>query len=158
MPVTSCDLGSKPDNTVVKNLNELLADEYGLFTKTLNYHWNVTGKNFKSLHVFFEEQYRSLLEMMDEVAERVRYLGARPLGTVVSLEKKMNISESDGKSLSEAEMIEDLLRAHNSIHEEIKNILKVPNLSDEDPGTGDFLGSLLRKHEEMSWMLKSHLQ
>lgn len=143
---------------VVNGLNTLLADEYGLFTKTLNYHWNITGPRFHSLHEFLEGHYRELLDVMDAVAERVRFLGETPLSTVSALKAEMKIPETDGEKLTDIEMLEDLLRANISLQSKIKQLIKTPELSKRDPGTEDFLVGVLRQHEKMSWMLRSHLQ
>ncbi len=141
-------------------LNHLLANEYALFTKTLNYHWSVTGPRFKSLHTFLEGHYESLLAMMDGLAERVRVLGERPIGTVKEMKSVMDIDEMTGKDLSANEMLADLYSTHMNIQESIKGFVKKDNadkIFESDPGTEDHLVGLLQKHEMMSWMIKSHL-
>lgn len=160
--VTASDMSSygnhEKKSQIVNGLNLLLADEYALFTKTLNYHWNITGPRFHSLHSFLEGHYRQLLDIMDDVAERIRYLNETPLGTVRAMEAKMDLTETEGDKLSANEMLEDLLRANTTVHEKIKKILATPELSEQDPGTDDFLVGILRQHEKMSWMLRAHLQ
>ena len=137
-------------------LNGLLANEYPLFTKTLNYHWNVTGPRFHSIHNFLEDQYNTLLAQMDDIAERVRVLGETPLGTVNEMNSKMDLDEKNGKELSSSQMLEDLYLSHMKIHEETRGFLKEMDSAD-DPGTEDFLVGVLKSHQMMSWMLKSHL-
>jgi starvation-inducible DNA-binding protein len=141
----------------VASLNGILADEYALFTKTLNYHWNVTGPRFHSIHKFLEGHYRSLLEVMDGVAERVRILGETPLSTMKSMNEVNQLNEKNGGQMSASEMIDDLYHGHLQLQTEIRNVLEADAPMSTDPGTEDFLISLLQKHEEMSWMLKSHL-
>jgi len=137
-------------------LNQMLSNEFALFTKTLNYHWNVTGPRFHSLHTFLEEQYRGQLEVMDDIAERIRTLGETPYSTVEKLQSAMSVKERNGKNMSSSEMIEDLFTTNLNIQEDIKEKVRKDHFND-DPGTEDFLVGLLQKHEMMSWMLKSHL-
>lgn len=143
--------------TISLALNNLLANEYGLFTKTLNYHWNITGPRFNSLHNFLEGQYKELLSIMDDVAERVRILGETPLSTVKSINQEMDLKEVNGKDLSSSEMINDLFESNMKIQSFIKDTISNESLFKTDPGTEDFLVSLLQKHEMNSWKLKSHL-
>ncbi len=141
-------------------LNHLLANEYALFTKTLNYHWTVTGPRFKSLHTFLEGHYESLLAIMDGLAERVRIIGERPIGTVKEMKSVMDIDEMAGKELNSNEMLADLYSTHMNIQESVKEFLrsdKSEKIFESDPGTEDHLVGLLQKHEMMSWMIKSHL-
>lgn len=157
--VTMSDMDRDFKKRIVTGMNNLLADEYGLFTKTLNYHWNITGPRFHSLHTFLEGQYRELLEVMDDVAERIRFLGERPLGTVKAIESHMQLPEAkdNGDHLSDIGMLQDLLESNNSIHGRIKELLQTHDLGTYDPGTEDFLVGVLRQHEKMAWMLRSHL-
>lgn len=151
------EIRSETQKKNVDFLNHLLATEFGLFTKTLNYHWNVTGPRFHSLHKFLETQYNELLEVMDSVAERVRVLGSTPISTVKGMKKEMDLNERSGKNLSANEMLQDLLDVNVEIIESIKDVVSLEGRFKKDPGTEDFLVGLLKKHEETSWMLKSHL-
>ena len=138
-------------------LNSLLANEFTLFTKTLNYHWNVTGPRFHSLHNFLEEQYHELLEVMDRIAERVRVLDEVPISTVEKMNSCKEIKENNGSSLTSSQMMEDLLQTNLYIQESIKNTVSSNKHLGKDPGTEDFLVGLLQKHEMISWKMKSHL-
>jgi len=138
-------------------LNNLLANEYALFTKTLNYHWNVTGPRFHSMHTFLEGQYKDLLEVMDSVAERVRIVGETPISTINDLKEAMNVNETTGSNFSSNEMLKDLFETNLMIQSSMKEVIKDELLFSNDPGTEDFIVGLLQKHEEMSWMIKSHL-
>lgn len=143
----------------VEFLNILLANEYALFTKTLNFHWNVTGPRFHSLHGFLEEQYRSLLDVMDDVAERVRVLGHRPLSTVREMNNNNDLEEKTSKRVqSSDQMIQELLHDHMLIQEQLRKFLDGDKNLERDFGTEDFLVGLLQKHEMTSWMLKSHIE
>ena len=106
------DIESKDVQEIAEFLNSLLANEYALFTKTLNYHWNVTGPRFHSLHTFLEDQYKQQLEIMDDMAERVRVLGENPIGTVKEMKDFMEMNEKNGKTLSSSEMIYDLFTSN----------------------------------------------
>ncbi len=154
-PIANIDDATAEQITEV--LNDLLANEYALFTKTLNYHWNVTGPRFHSLHKFLGEQYHELLEMMDGLAERVRVLGEVPHSTLKKMTKEMDINEVTGNSLSSSEMLSDLFNSHMMIQSYIKTSITTDKNFEKQPGIEDFLVGLLNKHEMMSWMLKSHL-
>jgi starvation-inducible DNA-binding protein len=156
----SSPMGSKDkskNTSVASVINTVLADEFSLFTKTLNFHWNITGKRFHTLHTFLEEQYRELLEVMDEVAERVRIIGERPLSTVSEMYSATTLNESPGKVPNADHMLSELLKDHLTIQSNIKKALDSEDLFSDDPSTEDFLVGLLGKHEKMSWMLKSHV-
>src|SRR6266542_2174372 len=94
---------------IVKILNALLADEYVLYTKTRNYHWNVVGPQFNDLHKFFEEQYNDLNDIVDDVAERARSLGGNAIGTIVEFLKQARLKEHQSEYPQAREMIANLL-------------------------------------------------
>lgn len=142
---------------IVFSLNSVLANEFALFTKTLNYHWNVSGPRFNSLHTFLGDHYAQLLLIMDEVAERVRVLDARPLSTIKAMSTNMKIRENDDMDLSAEKMLENLSVDHQTIQSQIKEILTNKNAFEADPGSQDFFVSVLRKHEVMNWKLFSHI-
>src|SRR3954453_14935587 len=100
---------------IVDALNNLLSDEFLLYTKTRNYHWNVMGPRFHDLHLFFEKQYEQLDEIMDEVAENARQFGGFALGTVAEYAQTSRLKESPGEHPSEDEMIANLLKDHETI-------------------------------------------
>lgn len=147
-------VAGETSNEVIEGLNHILANEFTLFTKTLNYHWNVTGPRFHSLHEFFEEQYKELLGIMDDVAERVRVLGESPVSTLREMRSDNTIIETPGKFMSADKMINDLLAGHVEVQRQIQNAVELKEI---DVGTEDFLIGLLQTHQKFSWMLKSHL-
>lgn len=144
-------------NEVVHCLNAVLANEYALFTKTLNYHWNITGPRFHSLHTFLEGQYRQLLEIMDEVAERVRVLDERPISTIKGMYSHMEIKDGQEKSPSAETMLQNLMEDHVTIQNQLKEIVSDSKKFASDRGTEDLFVSMLRQHETMGWMLRSHI-
>ena len=149
--------GSQASPKLIEGLNTLLANEYALFTKTLNYHWNVTGPRFHSIHEFLEEHYRTLLEKIDDVAERIREVGSQPCGTMMEFRSKSQVQEHPGVFPEASVMIGELLKDHNLVCGSIRQMLSDETDYSVDHGTEDFLTGLLKEHEEMAWMLKSHL-
>ena len=150
------DLSKDSRHGVIQILNKRLCDEYILFTKTRNYHWNVVGPNFIERHKFFQEQYEEIDEIIDEVAERARTLNGRSLGTLAEFIEHGSIQESPGKYPDESTMISNLLADHEQI---IKSLRADADKCEEyhDMGTNDFLIGVMEKHEKMAWMLRAHL-
>jgi starvation-inducible DNA-binding protein len=148
------DKGRKAVSTV---LAQLLADEVSLYIATRGAHWNVVGPNFGALHGFFEDQYEALDEILDDVAERMRALGALAPASVDVFAKAKSIDDGAGSKPNAAAMIESLLEAHEKI---IRNLRKWNEVADEagDSGTEDFLVGLMEAHEKMAWMLRAHLE
>src|SRR5919201_5650951 len=119
------DIGVKDDarKKVVEILNMRLCDEYVLYTKTRNYHWNVIGPRFSQLHEFFKEQYEALDEMVDDIAERARQLGGKSLGTLDEFVRHSSINEHPGQYPEAQKMIENLLKDQETIIQTLrKNI------------------------------------
>ena len=137
-------------------LNDDLADEYVLLTKTRNYHWNVEDPRFNDLHKFFEEQYELLSAAVDEIAERVRAVGSRTRATLKEFINSSQIRE-DIRSYPNADtMLGNLLSDHETIIKTLrKNINECQELYDE--GTANFLTDKMEQHEKMAWMLRSFL-
>lgn len=152
------DLSEEQRGGVVLILNVLLSDEYMLYTKTRNYHWNVVGPQFHSLHEFFERQYKELDEIVDEVAERVRYLGGQSLGTLSEFLRHTRLKEQPGQYPNDREMIASLLGDHEAIIRHLRIDLEICADKYKDIGTNDFLIGLMEKHEKMAWMLRSFLE
>jgi len=151
---------TKASNQVISDkLNLLLSDQFVLFTKTLDCHWNVTGPDFHNLHNYMETSYNKLLKMMDETAERIRVIGHRPHGTINKFNSEKRLTErASGEIHSSNQMIQDLLVANTHICDVIKSALKSDSFDlSDDPGTEDFLASTLRSHEFMAWELRSQL-
>ncbi len=141
----------------VELLNRLLSDEYVLYTKTRNYHWNVTGPDFSELHKFFESQYEALDGIVDETAERARSLGGNSLGTLKEFLQHTSLKEFPGDDPAAKKMIANLLADHESLIQALRRDLAVCAEKYQDMGTSDFLTGLLEQHEKMAWMLRSYL-
>jgi starvation-inducible DNA-binding protein len=143
---------------VIEILNRTLSDEYLLYTKTRNYHWNVVGPQFNDLHKFFEAQYEELDEIVDEVAERVRQLGANAPGTLAEFTKLARLVENPGESPDARTMLEILRTDHETTIRHLRSDLHTVAEKFKDMGTNDFLTGLMEKHEKMAWMLRSFLE
>jgi starvation-inducible DNA-binding protein len=150
-------LAEEQRDAVVKILNALLSDEYVLYTKTRNYHWNVLGPQFNDLHKFFEEQYSELNVVVDDIAERARSLGGWALGTLKEFSQQARLNEHPGQYPSAREMIANLLADHETIVRQLRTDLETAE-KHQDMGTNDFLTGLMEKHEKMAWMLRAFLQ
>jgi starvation-inducible DNA-binding protein len=155
---TNIGLSEEQCGGVAKILNTLLSDEYLLYTKTRNYHWNVLGPQFNDLHKFFEEQYTELTEIVDDTAERARALGAWALGTLTEFSQQARLSEHPGQYPRAREMIANLLADHEAIIRQLRTDLETCAEKYHDMGTSDFLTGLMEKHEKMAWMLRAFLQ
>jgi starvation-inducible DNA-binding protein len=143
---------------VVAILNTLLADEYLLYTKTRNYHWNVVGPQFNDLHKFFEAQYNALNAIVDDVAERARALGGNALGTMAEFLKSTRLKEESGYYPEARHMIANLLADHEALIRHLRIDLETCAEQYHDVGTNDFLTGLMEQHEKMAWMLRAFLE
>ena len=151
------DIPDKDRAAVVDVLNRLLSDEYVLYTKTRNYHWNVTGPQFNDLHKFFEAQYEELNEFVDDIAERARQLGGRAFGTLAEFAKSAGLTEQPGIAPAAKEMLATLLADHETLIRRLRAEIGPVTDRYKDVGTSDFLTGLLEKHEKMAWMLRAFL-
>jgi starvation-inducible DNA-binding protein len=141
---------------VAVELSKLLADEYLLNTKTRKAHWNIEGKDFHSMHLFFEAQYGELDEIMDQVAERIRQLGHYSPATLKEFLELTHLTEKTNQKNDSLSLIEGLVADHESIIIFIRE--NINKFSDEykDLGTSDFITGLMERHEKMAWMLRAH--
>lgn len=143
-----------PQPDVVQALSVLLADSYGLYLKTQNYHWNVTGPMFQSLHTLFQTQYEELTLIIDEIAERIRALGAKAPGSYSAFAKLSSIKEENGHP-SAAEMIENLAADQNLLVATAQSLLAAAQAAD-DEATADLAIGRITLHEKNRWMLLAH--
>ena len=154
------NIGISPKNleAVSTELSKLLADEFVLYTKTRNAHWNIEGSDFHSIHVFFEQQYNQLDEYMDSVAERIRQLGHYAPATLQSFLALTHLTEKLGEKNDSLGFIKELLIDHENIIIFLReNINRFAN-EYGDAGTSDFITGLMEKHEATAWMLRAHLK
>lgn len=143
---------------VAGELEKILADEFLLYTKTRNAHWNVEGPDFHSQHLFFESQYDQLDDIMDDVAERIRSIGHYAPATLAAFLKLTHLSEQIREKNDSQGFIKELLIDHESVIIRLReNVNRFAN-EWNDVGTSDFITGLLETHEKMAWMLRSHLR
>ncbi len=139
-----------------EELSKLLADSYTLYLKTHNYHWNVTGPMFTTLHNMFEEHYTELAVAVDDIAERIRALGHYAPGSYAAFSRLSQIEESD-EVPSATDMIKDLVKAHETVVRRARHCLGAANEAGDD-GTADLATQRLQLHEKTAWMLRSLLE
>ncbi len=154
---TNLDMGISESarEAIVEGLSRLLADTYTLYLKTHNFHWNVTGPRFQSLHLMFEQQYTELALAVDSVAERIRTLGYPAPGTYSDYARLSSIEETSGVPDAET-MIRLLVVGNESVAKTARSILPIaaePN----DEVTVDLLVQRMQIHEKTAWMLRSSL-
>ncbi|MEM3089841.1 MAG: DNA starvation/stationary phase protection protein [Candidatus Nitrosotenuis sp.] len=142
---------------VNKILSKVLADEYVLYTKTRNYHWNVVGPQFSEYHKLFSDQYEALDGDIDEIAERIRSLGAMTPATLAEFAKTSRLEEHPGVYPDASTMIANLLADHEAVIRTLRADVD-SCVKHNDAGTADFLTGLLEKHEKTAWMLRSMLE
>lgn len=142
---------------VITILTNLLADEYVLYTKTRNYHWNVVGPQFNDLHKFFEAQYNELNIVVDDVAERARSLDGSAIGTLAEFVEHTRLSEDPGQYPPANDMLAKLLADHETMIRQLRVDLETCANTHQDMGTNDFLTGLMEQHEKMAWMLRAFL-
>jgi starvation-inducible DNA-binding protein len=145
-------------NAVADILAKLLADEFLLYTKTTNAHWNVIGDNFHANHIFFENQYRQLDEVVDSVAERIRKIGHYAPATMKSFLDLTHLTEYSERSNDGPGFMKDLLKDHESIIEFLRGNISPLAETYKDYGSSDFITSLMETHEEMAWMIRSYFR
>lgn len=144
-------------NEVTKKLHQVLADEFVLYLKTLNAHWNVEGPDFYNKHLFFEIQYKELADITDQVAERIRSLGHYAPATLADFQELTHFTEQHRQRNDSAGFIEWLLEDHDALIMFLRGLIHETGSSLKDAGTGDFITGLIEKHEKMSWMLRAHI-
>lgn len=150
-------ISSKACEKVIDVLGNVIADQYVLYTKTRNYHWNVTGLDFSQYHKLFEEQYSAIDEDIDDVAERIRALGGKTPATLNEFIKTTSLKEHPAKYPSAKIMIANLLEDHETVIRSLRKGIEICG-NVNDAGTEDFLTQLMEKHEKTAWMLRATLE
>jgi starvation-inducible DNA-binding protein len=143
-------------NQIAEGLKNLLADSYTLYLQTHNFHWNVTGPQFRELHLMFEEHYTELAVAVDDIAERIRTLGFAAPGTYKEFAKLSAIEEVDGVPASE-DMVKILLQGHQQVVKTCRDALKLAQDSD-DESSAALVSDRMREHEKTAWMLRATLR
>lgn len=155
--MTKIDIGiSETDrNDIAHGIAKLLADSYTLYLQTHNFHWNVTGPQFRELHLMFEEHYTELAEAVDEIAERIRTLGVPAPGTYKAFAELSAIDEVEGVP-DATEMVRLLCQGHEQVVKTSREVLKLAQNAD-DESTAALVSDRMRVHEKTAWMLRAML-
>lgn len=155
---TPIDIGIEDSKReeIANGLSRLLADTYSLYLKTHNFHWNVTGPMFQTLHTMFETQYTELATAVDLIAERIRALGFPAPGTYSEYAKLSSISETPGVPKAE-EMIRLLVEGQEAVVRTARSLFPLLEEANDEP-TADLLTQRMQIHEKTAWMLRSLLE
>jgi len=137
-------------------LGRLLADSYFIYLKTQGFHWNVVGSRFEPLHTVFQEQYTELAEAIDEIAERMRALGAKAPGSFSEFASLTSITEETGAPAADA-MLDQLVADHTTASRTARQVVESAE-GQGDVATADIATQRVTQHEKTAWMLKSLLQ
>ncbi len=153
----SIDIGieEKDRIDIAAGLSRLLADSYTLYLKTHNYHWNVTGPMFNTLHQMFEVQYTELATAVDEIAERIRALGVIAPGSYKEFAELTEIEEDDEVPTAE-QMIANLVKGQETVARTARSVFPLVDEASDEP-TADLLTQRMQVHEKTAWMLRSML-
>ncbi len=153
--MTAIDIGINAEdrNKIAEGLKALLADSYTLYLQTHNFHWNVTGPQFRELHLMFEEHYTELATAVDDVAERIRTLGVAAPGTYREFSRLSSIAEVEGVPVA-TEMVEILTQGHERVVKTAREVLKLAQQG-EDESTASLVSDRMRIHEKTAWMLRA---
>lgn len=138
---------------VADGLARLLADTYTLYLKTQGYHWNVTGLQFRALHLMFEEQYLELRDAVDEIAERIRALGPLAPGSYREMGRLTSVTDEEGPSEA-MEMVRRLIEANEVVVRTAREVARAAEEAD-DPASLDLATRRIAVHEKTLWMLRA---
>lgn len=156
MIAVNIGIDEKDRKGIAEGLSNLLADTYTLYVKTQNFHWNVTGPMFDTLHKLFEAQYTELQSAVDTIAERIRALGYPAPATFAQFLKLSSIKETEGTPRAQ-DMIRLLLEGQEAVVRTARTILPLAEKADDQP-TLDMVTQRMQNHEKNAWMLRSLLE
>jgi starvation-inducible DNA-binding protein len=148
-------IGEGDRKSIAEKLTSLLADNYTLYLKTHNFHWNITGPMFNSLHAMFETQYNELWLANDEIAERIRALGVYAPGSGAQFAKLSSIKEETGVPEWQ-DMVRQLVDGHETAARTAREVFSVADDANDQP-TADLATQRMQAHEKTAWMLRSLL-
>lgn len=138
---------------IAQGLKRLLADSYTLYLQTHNFHWNITGPQFRELHLMFEEHYTELAVAVDDIAERIRSLDVAAPGTYKEFAELSSIKEVVGLT-DGVEMVNILTKSHEQVIRTCRDVLKLAQAAD-DESTASLVSDRMRVHEKTAWMLRA---
>jgi starvation-inducible DNA-binding protein len=152
------DIGIADDDrkNIADGLSRLLADTFTLYLKTHNYHWNVTGPMFNTLHLMFMEQYTEMWGAVDAIAERIRALGYPAPGSYSAFARLSSIAE-ESESPNALAMVANLVKGHEAVVRTARRVFEIADKAGDQP-TADVATQRLQIHEKTAWMLRSLLE
>jgi starvation-inducible DNA-binding protein len=151
-------LSEKNRQGVIDILTTVLADEHTLYTKLRKYHWNITGPQFFALHELFEQQYNSIKEIADTLAERARAHGGNAIGTLEEFLDRTRLDEEPGQYPNAPIMVSNLVQDHERMVRNLREDARICAEQYHDVATEDLFIGIMQEHEEMSWMLRSFIE
>ncbi len=157
VPRINIGIGDKDRAAIAHGLSRLLADTYTLYLTTHNFHWNVTGPMFNSLHAMFMAQYTELWNAVDPVAERIRSLGHAAPGSYAEFGKLTSLADAPVKPPHALEMVRILVEGHEAVARTARALFPLADKAGDEP-TADLLTQRLTVHEQTAWMLRSLLE
>jgi starvation-inducible DNA-binding protein len=156
-PPINIGIHEKDRAAIAQGLSRLLADTYTLYLTTHNFHWNVTGPMFNTLHVMFMTQYTELWAAVDPVAERIRSLGHAAPGSYAQFGKLASVPDAPATPPKALEMVRILVEGHEAVARTARSLFPVADKAGDEP-TADLLTQRLTVHEQTAWMLRSLLE
>lgn len=140
---------------VADALNQVLADEFVVYTKTLKFHWNIEGRDFHALHLFLDDQYNQLQTIIDSVAERVRKVGHFAIGSMKEFLAESSLKEHAATTAVAESMLAELVSDHDALIRKTRTLIDDFDKKYDDKGSSDFITGIMKEHEKMAWMLRS---
>ncbi|WP_119289276.1 Dps family protein [Azohydromonas sediminis] len=156
-PRIDIGIGEKDRKAIADGLSKLLADTYTLYLTTHNFHWNVTGPMFNTLHTMFMQQYTELWNAVDPIAERIRALGHVAPGSYAQYGKLSSIPDAPAEPPKAMDMVRILVDGHEAVARTARSVFPLAEKADDQP-TADLLTQRLDVHEKTAWMLRSLLE
>ena len=156
-PKIDIGISDKDRAAIAQGLSRLLADTYTLYLTTHNFHWNVTGPMFNSLHAMFMEQYTELWNAVDPIAERIRSLGHTAPGSYADFGKLTSLADAPSTAPAAMDMVRILVQGHEAVARTARELFPLADKASDEP-TADLLTQRLTVHEQAAWMLRSLLE
>jgi starvation-inducible DNA-binding protein len=150
-------ISEKDRAAISEGLSRLLADTYTLYLTTHNFHWNVTGAMFNSLHAMFMAQYTELWNAVDPIAERIRSLGFPAPGSYAQFGKLSSLKDAPARPPKALEMVSILAEGHEAVARTARSLFELVDAANDQP-TADLLTQRLDVHEKTAWMLRANLE
>jgi starvation-inducible DNA-binding protein len=148
-------ISEENSSKVAQALNQVLSDEFVLYTKTLNFHWNIEGRDFHALHLFLDDQYHQLQIIIDSVAERIRKVGHFATGSMKEFLADASLQEQAGAASVSESMIAQLAADHETLIRNLRTLIDDFDTKYDDAGSSDFVTGIMKEHEKMAWMLRA---